>query len=429
MMQFAVWGVGNFGKRLVKMLGKEKIVAYIDSDSKLQNTMYQEIPVLSYNCYQDVYKNIPIIITPKGHEEEIIQQLNEKDRLIAYNWSEEMDAVKGFEMQVPIEKVIASYKEKKQITIYGESLLSIILTSFFKDRGYIVDNVFPCMMGVRKQKYYEQVFGLSSIDIKEIRDGLILAQKLQDADMLWVQEHEIKTDIFYDLGIRKEFYYNPAIERFKGVHCNERCFIVATGPSLRIEDLNLLHEKGEICISVNGIFKAFDKTEWRPDYYTVSDPACTMAWQNEILEMDVKEKFIADVAWVYENEESYKNIYRWHLQIERFDNDYPNFSEDFAKLSYWGNTVTYEGALQLAVYLGFKEIYLLGVDCSYKENKMEHFIKDYFCTKFNNSDHQLVMRAYQTAKAFADEHGIKIYNATRGGELEVFERKDFDSLW
>ena len=37
--------------------------------------------------------------------------------------------------------------------------------------------------------------------------------------------------------------------------------------------------------------------------------------------------------------------------------------------------------------------------------------------------------AYQSAKKYADAHGIKIYNATRGGNLEVFERVDFDSLF
>jgi hypothetical protein len=29
---------------------------------------------------------------------------------------------------------------------------------------------------------------------------------------------------------------------------------------------------------------------------------------------------------------------------------------------------------------------------------------------------------FEIAKKYADEHGIKIYNATRGGQLETFER-------
>jgi hypothetical protein len=34
-----------------------------------------------------------------------------------------------------------------------------------------------------------------------------------------------------------------------------------------------------------------------------------------------------------------------------------------------------------------------------------------------------------SAKEYADEHGIKILNATRGGELEVYDRVCFDSLF
>lgn len=36
--------------------------------------------------------------------------------------------------------------------------------------------------------------------------------------------------------------------------------------------------------------------------------------------------------------------------------------------------------------------------------------------------------AYNSAKRYAEEHNIQIYNATRGGKLEVFERKHFDSI-
>ena len=37
-------------------------------------------------------------------------------------------------------------------------------------------------------------------------------------------------------------------------------------------------------------------------------------------------------------------------------------------------------------------------------------------------------KAYMAAHQYADSHGIKIYNATRGGELEVFERVELDGM-
>ena len=95
--------------------------------------------------------------------------------------------------------------------------------------------------------------------------------------------------------------------------------------------------------------------------------------------------------------------------------------------------VTYD-AIQIAVYLGFKEIYLLGVDfsfCKDYKDKSNHFVENYYN---KNSKTTVVteneqLKAYQKAKQYAETHGIKIYNATRGGKLEVFERVDFDSLF
>ena len=79
--------------------------------------------------------------------------------------------------------------------------------------------------------------------------------------------------------------------------------------------------------------------------------------------------------------------------------------------------------------MGFKEIYLLGADCSYSDGKKNHFI-DYM--KYNSdqfSDGSQMFEAYKVAKKYADKNNIKIYNATRGGKLEIFERVDFDQLF
>ena len=38
-------------------------------------------------------------------------------------------------------------------------------------------------------------------------------------------------------------------------------------------------------------------------------------------------------------------------------------------------------------------------------------------------------RAFQKAELYSRAHGFRIFNATRGGKLEAFERVDFDSLF
>ena len=42
---------------------------------------------------------------------------------------------------------------------------------------------------------------------------------------------------------------------------------------------------------------------------------------------------------------------------------------------------------------------------------------------------ETVLHVYKMAKEYCANHGMKIYNGTRGGKLEVFERVDFDSLF
>ena len=37
--------------------------------------------------------------------------------------------------------------------------------------------------------------------------------------------------------------------------------------------------------------------------------------------------------------------------------------------------------------------------------------------------------AYRKAKKYADAHGVKILNASRGGMLEEFERVNFDDIF
>ena len=103
------------------------------------------------------------------------------------------------------------------------------------------------------------------------------------------------------------------------------------------------------------------------------------------------------------------------------------------------------------MYMGFKEIYLIGVDCSNGfVGKDSHFIEDYendammqieykragralgnkhlTLEEFGKYRTDRAMFAYAKLRKYADKHGIKIYNATRGGYLEEFERVNLDDL-
>ena len=120
----------------------------------------------------------------------------------------------------------------------------------------------------------------------------------------------------------------------------------------------------------------------------------------------------------------------------------PLFSEDIAKRIYNSRTVVYT-AIQIAVYMGFKEIYLIGVDHHFHTSMnskgeiiVDQSAKDYFSDKYNEDKENLYIPntdlstlSFIAAKEYVDSHNVKIYNATRGGKLEVFQRVIFDELF
>ena len=55
---------------------------------------------------------------------------------------------------------------------------------------------------------------------------------------------------------------------------------------------------------------------------------------------------------------------------------------------------------------------------------MEHGVKDPTIAVAQAKN----IAGYIVAKQYTDQHGIKIYNATRGGELEVFERVTMEDV-
>jgi hypothetical protein len=86
-------------------------------------------------------------------------------------------------------------------------------------------------------------------------------------------------------------------------------------------------------------------------------------------------------------------------------------------------------AIQLAVKKGYKVIYLLGCDMGYTDSGTSHFYQDNpesrLSAELVNSN---MLHAHTIIKKECKERGVEIYNATIGGELELYERKDLCQL-
>ena len=232
--------------------------------------------------------------------------------------------------------------------------------------------------------------------------------------------------------------WGQSLRNLKDKYAGKRCFIIGNGPSLRAVDLDLL--KDEYTFAFNRIYYIFDQTDWRPTFYCTQDTKMAQASWKEIQKKITTPYFFAPINLKWFDNIPFETDFFFKPDVA--GEQVPVFSENVHELVGMGNTVAYT-AMQLAAYMGFSEIYLLGVDHSFQtyQDKDGNIVsdpnaKDYFCEKYNEDKETLFVPrldistlSYMAAQEYARNHSIKIYNATRGGKLEVFPRVDFDALF
>lgn len=243
----------------------------------------------------------------------------------------------------------------------------------------------------------------------------------------------ISNESFYN---RKnlENHFDEKIKSLKGTHNGERCFIVGSGPSLTIEQLEAI--KNEDSFGANRIYKVFDKTLWRPKYYVIQDRYDETKGVYE--KLGTKYIFVSDFYWKEHGMSNHRAICYHIKRALKQTSDLP-YSVDVSQYVQAASTVTYT-MIQLATYMGYKELYLIGMDHIYanvtndkgviiqRNNVRTHAFED---EKPNEvvANIAYMEDAYRTARKYCEANNIKIYNATIGGSLEVFERKDFWELY
>lgn len=236
---------------------------------------------------------------------------------------------------------------------------------------------------------------------------------------------------------------DKAILDLKDIHKNRRCFIIASGPSLKVEDLNKL--KGEITFACNKIYLAFPSTDWRPTYYSVYDALVAENNKHTIEALTLKNIFGEGVRPYLEDTDTI-----WVREIEHPIVDGAQalgFSTNLLRGAFGGWTVIYM-QLQMALYMGIREIYLIGLDFSFEvpqgtgelspsgevvvsQGEINHFHPDYRIPGETWTMPQLLKQhqAFTTANNFVRNLGGQIFNASRATKLDVFKRVCFDDIF
>lgn len=248
----------------------------------------------------------------------------------------------------------------------------------------------------------------------------------------------------------------------KNKYQGRRCFVMGNGPSLNQTPLEKLNK--EFVWGVNRCHLLYDRIDWRPTFYCAVDHRVTPSIAPEI---DAQTVSLSETMFFMP--EQYAELRDWKERLNiiwtREKLQDPNLGAngyfatnppDFLRTP---NTVTIT-CIQLAVFMGFNPIYLIGCDAKWVmpeglasgegevrdpgtgelitnfaltmkgDSDPNHFDPDYFKKgdpwTAPNVGGQLF--GYCKVKEKCDELGVSVINATVGGELEVFPRAVIDEI-
>jgi hypothetical protein len=242
---------------------------------------------------------------------------------------------------------------------------------------------------------------------------------------------------------------------YRNKYTGQRCFILGNGPSL--SEMNLAPLKNEITIGANGIVNNVAQLGFEPTFLILEDVKAAYKLHDSAQLKRLKNT----IKWVA--------IHNSYLKFDRntifFKTNYPadaaywfengsNFSKELHHICYLGGTVTYL-ALQLAYYLGCKEVYLIGVDHGYgeafaqkykhaegqaivldaegihilRENNAAAYSHFKIGDRFNIPHWGIQNRSYELARQVFENAGRKVYNAGINSNLLIFPQVAFDDLF
>ena len=238
---------------------------------------------------------------------------------------------------------------------------------------------------------------------------------------------------------------------FKNIHHHDRCFVVGTGPSINTQDLSLL--QGELVIGVSGLFQHRDLPLFKPKYYVLPpifrghghlfDEENFIALLKDmdahlghetVMFLDLGDKTYIDKHALFTG----KKIV-WLHYVTWETNTAITEIELLKMPSIWSVS---EAAIQVALYLGFSKIYLLGFDHSWQDDIFKHFSEDYnkyfnqeklqACRTWIDSEHEMIRHARifnKYKKLYVMKRNIFNANANPTSYVDTFPKARFEELF
>lgn len=229
--------------------------------------------------------------------------------------------------------------------------------------------------------------------------------------------------------------YTSEFEELRKSQNHSRCFILGTGRSITENILKKL--SNELTIGVNGIAYAKALWELEPDYICLSDHTMlTHPLDFEALKQSNSKKILSEFIYYHalcinvrsltDDEKTFLStatLVKWKnpgFKNQFWLNSAADISFDIEKGTHVCGNVIQDLAIPLSVWLGCKEIYLLGCDC----DNSGHFYDPKEDTWRTNEPS---IYQYKFFKERLDELNIPIYNLSPS-KIPGIENKELDEI-
>jgi hypothetical protein len=237
--------------------------------------------------------------------------------------------------------------------------------------------------------------------------------------------------------------------RFDGIYAGRRAFIIGNGPSLKDQRIDVLRD--EITFAVSAFWKHPDAAIVKPKYYAFADPLFFDGEPaTEVFFENLRRTIASSTYFVPIKGRS--TVEKMHLLPEA-ETFYIAMGREMKTLRITGPDPTktmphvitvVHLAILLAMYMGIKEIYLLGLDHDWLAHREEdrHFYEGQTLPghtavvsalsawpyKRLMEDQLKLWNDYEIIKETAEKMGCKIWNSTRGGFLDIFDRIPYEKV-
>ncbi|WP_445721886.1 hypothetical protein [Flavobacterium sp.] len=246
-------------------------------------------------------------------------------------------------------------------------------------------------------------------------------------------------------------------EELRNIHQGKTIYILGSGPS--IKEQNLIPLKDEISIALNEFYLHKDIEEIKPTYFLYTGYhihketvklEVAINWYKDFEKCILKNKGKALLTigdydlfqdnGLFKNNSIEKYFFNYVIdpkKIGRYE-----FKKSY--LNYYGDNAAVN-AIILGIYMGAKEICLLGLDhdwiLSFKDKKQNHFYEDNESHLYKDHSENFkrntmmdnlinyikIFNQYESIEKYALKNKINIFNLTRGGLLDVFRTKNYEN--